>query len=94
MKCIDIIKDHLEENNYAGLFNREGECGCAVDDLQPCSDGLCAELCEPGYLQVEERDCGFLIGEYHPKLCPNCKTKRDFGPRGFRFPCQNCGHEN
>ena len=93
MDCFGIIETYLKLNGFDGLFNRESECACGTDDLAPCGE-LCVDDCFSGYTQVEQRDGEDTIGEYHPKLCPDCKTKRDFGPTGFKLSCPKCGHEN
>jgi hypothetical protein len=47
MNCAEIIKEYLEKNGYDGLFNVDGECGCEINNLNPC--GECLADCEPGY---------------------------------------------
>lgn len=43
-----IIKDHLEEHNFDGLFNKEGMCACLTEHIGP---SWCVEAdCQPGYL--------------------------------------------
>ncbi|MCK4827882.1 hypothetical protein KA005_69780, partial [bacterium] len=81
MECSEIVEKYLKENKYHGLFNVDYECACAVIDLGPCNEGIKAD-CSTGYIQAEEREGGLVIGAYHPKLCPECKTKIDFGSLG------------
>ncbi|MFW6130803.1 MAG: hypothetical protein ACOC56_06415 [Atribacterota bacterium] len=47
MTVVQIVKKYLEENNYDGLCNPTGECGCDLNDLVPCW-GICDD-CEPAY---------------------------------------------
>lgn len=61
MNIREIVDDYLLKNGFDGLFNPECDCGCARDDLMPCSD--CTTECEPGYRRP--CDCGdhdFHIG--------------------------------
>lgn len=55
-----FIREYLENNNYDGLFNPEGDCACENDDLFPCGEyePICDEAddCEPGYKIA--CDCG------------------------------------
>ena len=46
-----IVREWLENNGYDGLVNRDGECGCPLDDLMPCENSI-AGLgdCEPAYM--------------------------------------------
>ena len=46
-RIIEIVKAHLEANGFDGLVQEDAECGCLVEDLQPC----CGDFgtCEPGY---------------------------------------------
>ena len=46
--CAEIIEDYLKKNNYGGLVNEDGECGCEIDDLMPCA-GEWAMSCKPGH---------------------------------------------
>ena len=47
----DIIRKHLGENGYDGLFCAEAGCACEKEDLFPC--GSAPDTCEPGY----KKDC-------------------------------------
>lgn len=38
MNVKDILIKKITELGGDGLFNPGGECGCGIDDLQPCSD--------------------------------------------------------
>ncbi len=51
MNVEDIVKAWLKENGYDGLVNLHGECGCDIDDLNPCCE-LCHE-CEAAYLHSD-----------------------------------------
>jgi len=44
-----IVAAWLKEHNFDGLCNTENECGCTLDDLIPCIDGLDGEACQAGY---------------------------------------------
>jgi len=46
MTVVEIVKKHLTDNGYDGLYT--DECGCLIDDLMPCCSE-CAFDCEPGY---------------------------------------------
>ena len=48
--CIrEIVADWLKEHNFDGLCKTENGCGCTLDDLIPCIDGLDGEACQAGY---------------------------------------------
>ena len=48
--CIrEIVADWLQKHDFDGLCNTENECGCTLDDLIPCIDGLDGETCQAGY---------------------------------------------
>lgn len=64
--AIEIIKDYLEKNNFGGLWNSDGECGCELSELIPC-DNMDAE-CMPGYKNL----CSKCDVE-------NCHIKNDSG---------------
>lgn len=44
----EIIKIHLEQNGFDGLYNSAAECGCLLDDLMPCDHP--APTCQAGYM--------------------------------------------
>ncbi len=50
MNLKEIVKKHLEDNGYDGLFNDaigNPGCGCGLDDFMPCDEpGI---ECEPAY---------------------------------------------
>jgi len=56
----EIVRTHLIENNYGGLLNPHGECGCELEDLEPC-DEMSGE-CRPGYKHLCDK----------PKDCDSC----------------------
>ena len=43
----NIVTMFLEYNGFGGLFNVNGQCGCGLDDLEPC--GEMASICFAGY---------------------------------------------
>lgn len=55
MTVYEIVKKHLEEHGFDGLFNSDGECACLASELAPCG-GEIAD-CEPGY-RVDGCTCG------------------------------------
>lgn len=36
MTAKQMLIDYLREHGYDGLCNTAGDCGCSVDDLEPC----------------------------------------------------------
>ena len=68
----EILQAYLRVNGFDGFYNRDGECGCSVDDMMPC--GECSGECAPGYL-VEtpggEYDEIYCSAEYRAKLLAN-----------------------
>lgn len=44
---IDIIKQHLIDSGFDGLCNPDIECGCDLDDFQPCGEDF--SRCKPAY---------------------------------------------
>ena len=44
---IQMLKESLKAKGYDGL-QCDGECGCDIDDLAPCTEGIQAH-CEAGY---------------------------------------------
>ena len=47
MKVIEIVREHLMANGFDGLVQTDSECGCGLEDLQPC--GECFADCQPAY---------------------------------------------
>jgi hypothetical protein len=52
---IDLVKQGLRAGGFDGLLSDDGECGCEVDDLAPCTEilGSCVAGwrvagCDPG----------------------------------------------
>ena len=52
MNAKDIIIEWLKEHNYDGLYLRDGECGCCIDDFIPCASDPC--FCEPGKKRMND----------------------------------------
>jgi len=44
---IEILKKHLVDNGFDGLVRDDYECGCGIDDLQPCGDDF--SKCMPAF---------------------------------------------
>lgn len=38
MDILDLIIRELENTDYDGLYNEDGECGCILGDLAPCGE--------------------------------------------------------
>ena len=55
MNVRSVLASWLKANGYDGLVS-DHECGCLVDDLQPCSEDF--SDCEPGYRGPCPADCG------------------------------------
>ena len=51
---IQIVRKHLADNGYTGLMVPGGECGCELDDLQPCGESFAG--CVPGYRHADPRE--------------------------------------
>ncbi len=49
-RMIDIVRKHLIDNCYVGLYHPETGCGCALSDLIRCGDN-CMD-CFPARLRV------------------------------------------
>lgn len=64
MNITDLIKEKIQNSNYDGLFNQNGECACLGN--APCGD-INVE-CRFGYFQKctpeEKEEFGFKIGEH------------------------------
>ena len=60
VNCLEIVRKYLEDNGFDGLQN-QGECGCELSDLAPCSENI--TWCTPGYKvappEEEKEDCEF-----------------------------------
>lgn len=68
MALKEIIKKHLDDNGYDGLFCPD-ECACLKEDLAPCCNTFSnISNCRPGYKRVpsekEQGETGyaFMIG--------------------------------
>jgi hypothetical protein len=77
MTVRDILVKWLTANGYDGLYDEDGECACAVDDLCPCDSEVL--WCQPGYKRP--CDCGdhdWHIGAEKPVE----KTSEEVEPSG------------
>lgn len=45
MEIIDIVLQHLKDNDFDGLVNTDNECGCGIDNLAPCESDCMG--CQP-----------------------------------------------
>lgn len=52
----DMVREFLEREGYAGLFNENGDCACLARFLAPCDQ--MSEECEAGYFEECPADCG------------------------------------
>lgn len=59
---IEIIKQHLIENEFDGLYNEDYECACEVIDLAPC--GELQRDCKSGYKHPGDDEYDFYIKDY------------------------------
>lgn len=55
MTVREIVRKHLQENGYDGLVNGEVECGCGLDDLEPC--GQVSGECKAAYRALCTDEC-------------------------------------
>ena len=74
MNVREITIEYLKRNEYDGLFNAIGECGCSLDDFAPC--GGIEDRCEPGYVNncttcaaceecAYQGDYDFMVRNHH-----------------------------
>ena len=80
MTTREIVKEYLEKNGYDGLYS--SYCSCALNDLMPCDDEVCAG-CEAGYFVKIEAckkctDYNFCISQEKDSTeCPwSCDADR------------------
>lgn len=61
----EIVKKHLKDNGFDGLFN-EDLCGCSIEDLMACDEPL--PSCQSGYkvMQSDGNDFDYIIQEEKP----------------------------
>ena len=67
----DMVKQWLRDEGYDGIYNPDGDCGCALEDFMPCIDEI--HECKPGYKKMGcPPDCGlgckFHIVEEKPDV--------------------------
>ena len=46
-RVIEIVRAHLVAGGFDGLLQADAECGCELDDLQPCGGDFAS--CEPAF---------------------------------------------
>jgi len=61
MNAKDVLIKALQEMGADGLYNADLECGCGLDDFEPCDECVLRE-CEPGryrdgYFWPMEEEC-------------------------------------
>jgi hypothetical protein len=49
---LDAVEVFLKLNGFDGLYNVAGECGCFLDDLEPCGE-MCSN-CHAGHRVILE----------------------------------------
>lgn len=59
MRVIEIVRQHLIENGFDGLYLADAECACLVSDLQPCGDDF--SVCKAGYRRDDPQSPGDWI---------------------------------
>ena len=69
----DIIRNMLEAAGYDGLVNGDGECGCGLGDLFPCTCNENLTGCEPAY----EFEC-YRCVKYSENGGDCCKASVDY----------------
>lgn len=60
MRDIDVaeaLRSYMREQGYDALYNNDYECGCSIDDMQPCCNNGIPNCCLLG-VEVD---------------CPNCE---------------------
>ena len=72
MNCKEIVVKYLKENDYDGLFNKQFECGCSIDNLFPCECTL--EECVPVYF----RNCATCELKDSEKGCHLNESKNEY----------------
>lgn len=92
MNCAEIIKKHLKDNEFDGLYNPDIDCACALSDegLFPCSDPQIND-CSAGYVQADPKEFDYIIGACKPRPCPMCEKPRDIEVNGAWKTCHHCG---
>lgn len=56
---LEIVKKHLVDNGFDGLYNADSECACEINDLRPCDDDM--SYCKPGYKHTGDSENDFYI---------------------------------
>lgn len=97
MKVIDIVKAHLVENGFDGLYQEDAECACLVDDLRPCGDD-CSN-CRPGYKGADESGEGdWCIYGSRERAQEADRIVKEWSERGMppnaKLTCQNGREED
>lgn len=59
---IEMVKRYLIDNGFDGLYNEDLECGCEINDLEPC-DALQSN-CKAGYKHQGDKEYDFFIKDH------------------------------
>jgi hypothetical protein len=97
MDIRELVKNTIEQGDYDGLYNEEGECACLGDF--PCeAEGI--EDCKFGYYkEVPENlkeEFSFMISGVKPdsEFCSACKGYKEIevsaGSHSFFKKCEKC----
>jgi hypothetical protein len=46
MNVRELLIEKLREIGADGLYNEDGECGCGLDDMEPCAGYCNLSICE------------------------------------------------
>ena len=60
MNVREIIKKHIEDNGYDGVYT--DDCGCKLEDLFPCGCDVCVSDCKPGYKHTDKDGNWYIDG--------------------------------
>jgi len=64
-KTIEGLKSFMVKNGYTGLYQPDSECGCNLEDLQPCGEDW--SECHYGYeIPSNNPEFDFLISSKKP----------------------------
>ena len=93
MNVLGIVKSWIKENGRDGLVNGDAECGCLLDDLEPCTE-MSSYHCEPAYrrgaTKDDDSDSEYVMQVEKPKdrKCQKCGGTGYFA--GIELSCPLC----